>query len=174
LVWALGVVWWRAARGRRVPGMMILAVVTLLARSMIAFAADSAFLYFVQPTLGGFALALAFLGSVVLDRPLARRFAHDFCVLPATVVERPAVHRFFRRVSVAWGCYGLANAALGAWMLTTLTTTAYVALRTPLSILGTAAMVAVSTMWFRCVIARDDALAEPGAHPPRPSVRCDP
>src|SRR5262249_47746248 len=85
LAWALGVVWWRATRARRVPGMTILAVVTLLVRSMIAFAANSAFLYFVQPTLGGFALAAAFLGSVALDRPLARRFVCDFCALPDAV-----------------------------------------------------------------------------------------
>ena len=70
LVWAGAAVWWRAARGCKVRGMMLLALVTLLARSMIAFAADSTFLYFLQPSLGGIALAVAFFVSVVLDRPL--------------------------------------------------------------------------------------------------------
>jgi intracellular septation protein A len=162
LAWAIGAVWWRATRGRRVPGMMVLALVTLLVRSMIAFAANSAFLYFVQPTLGGIALAVAFLGSVALDRPLVRRFARDFASLPPEVERRPTVHRFFRRASLLWALYGITNAALGVWMLTTLSTTAYVALRTPLSILGTAAMVAISTIGFRRVVERDDAPNERG------------
>ena len=85
--WALGVVWWRR---RRTPGAGDdgLAVVTLVVRSVIAFAADSTFLYFLQPTLGGLALAITFLVSVVIDRPLVRRFAGDFCWLPARVLAR--------------------------------------------------------------------------------------
>jgi intracellular septation protein A len=168
LAWAVGAVSWRAALSRRVPGMVVLALVTLIVRSAIAFAANSTFLYFVQPTIGGIALALAFLGSVVLDRPLVRRFAGEFTTLPPEVLARPAVHRCFRQLSLAWGVYGLVNAALGLWMLVTLTPAAYVALRTPLSIVGTAAMVALSTVWFRrtCArddLARDDALAERGS-----------
>jgi intracellular septation protein A len=159
LGWAVAAVAWRGLRGRRVPAMMVLAMVTLLVRSAIAFAADSAFLYFVQPTIGGIALALAFLGSVVLDRPLVRRFANDFAVLPADVLARADVHRCFRRLSLLWGGYGLLNAVLGVWMLTSLTPAAYVVLRAPSSIIGTAAMVAVSTVSFRKV-ARADAPAE--------------
>ena len=166
LGWALGTVSWRGMRGIRVPGMMVLALVTLLVRSVIAFAADSTFLYFVQPTIGGVALAFAFLGSVVVDRPLARRFAADFAELPPDVLARPDVHRCFRRLSLLWGVYGLLNAALGVWMLLALTPATYVMLRTPLSIVGTAAMVAVSTLWFRRVVTDDrraDAPAELGS-----------
>jgi hypothetical protein len=160
LAWALGAVAGRSVRAIRVPGMMVLALVTLLVRSVIAFAADSTFLYFVQPTMGGVALAFAFLGSVLVDRPLVRRFAADFAELPPDVLARPDVHRFFRRASVLWGVYGLLNAALGVWMLVALTPPVYVLLRTPVSVVGTAAMVAVSTLWFgRVVAGRADALA---------------
>ena len=149
LAWAVGAGWWRAARGRTVPGMMLLALVTLLARSMIAFAADSTFVYFLQPSLGRIAVAGAFLVSVAIrpaaGAPLRRRL---LCP-PAGGPGAAPVHRCFRRLSVAWGIYGVANAALGRFMLTALTPTAYVALRTPLSVLGTAAMVALSTVWFR-------------------------
>jgi hypothetical protein len=157
LAWAVAAVAWRGMRGTRVPGMMLLALVTMLVRSVIAFAADSTFLYFVQPTIGGVALALAFLGSVVLDRPLARRFAADFVELPPDVLARADVHRFFRRLSVLWGIYGLLNAALGVWMLLALTPAGYVLLRTPLSVLGTATMVAVSVRWFRRVVGDDES-----------------
>jgi hypothetical protein len=162
LGWALGAISWRAMRGIRVPGMMVLALVTLLVRSVIAFAADSTFLFFVQPTIGGIGLAFAFLGSVVLDRPLARRFAADFAELPPEVLARPDVHRCFRRLSLLWGVYGILNAALGVWMLLALTPATYVMLRTPLSIVGTAAMVAVSTLWFRRVVADARPRRRPG------------
>ncbi len=155
LAWALAAVSWRSARGMRVPGMMVLALVTLLVRSVIVFVADSTFLYFVQPTIGGIALALAFLGSVLLDRPLVRRFATDFAELPPDVSARASVHRCFRRLSLSWGVYGLVNAALGVWMLTALPTDTYVLVRTPLSVVGTASMVALSTVWFRRVMERD-------------------
>ncbi len=165
LGWALAAVSWRSARGKRVPGMMVLALATLLLRSVIAFAADSTFLYFVQPTIGGVALAIAFLASVVLDRPLVRRFAADFAELPPEVSTRPSVHRCFRRLSLLWGGYGLANAALGVWMLTALPTDTYVMARTPLSIAGTAAMVALSTIAFRRVVTRDRHDEAPGQGP---------
>jgi hypothetical protein len=160
LAWAVGAVAWRGLRAIRVPGMMVLALVTLLVRSVIAFVADSTFLYFVQPTIGGVALALAFLGSVVVDRPLVRRFAADFAALPPEVLACADARRFFRRASVLWGVYGLLNAALGVWMLVGLRPPVYVLLRTPVSVVGTAAMVAVSTLWFRRAVAgRADALA---------------
>ena len=71
---------------------------------------------------------------------------------------------------MAWGLYGLANAALGVVMLTALTPTVYVALRTPLSVLGTAAMVAGSTVWFRHVLERD-GLARDDSDPAPASSR---
>jgi hypothetical protein len=113
-------------------------------------------------TIGGIGLAFAFLGSVVLDRPLARRFAADFAELPPEVLARPDVHRCFRRLSLLWGVYGILNAALGVWMLLALTPATYVMLRTPLSIVGTAAMVAVSTLWFRRVVADAEPRRRPG------------
>jgi hypothetical protein len=164
--WAVGAVAWRGVRSLRVPGVTVLALATLLVRSVIAFAADSTFLYFVQPTIGGIALACAFLGSVVVDRPLVRRFAADFAPLPPGVVAGDEVRRFFRLASLAWGVYGLLNAGLGLWMLTTLTPATYVMLRTPLSIVGTAAMVALSTIWFRRVIGT--AEHDEGAHDEAP------
>ena len=159
LAWALGVVWWRSATARRVPAMMILAVATLVLRSVLAFAAESTFLYFLQPAVGGLALSIAFLVSVVVDRPLARRFAGDFCRLPARVLAAPAVHRFFRRISVMWGLIGLGNAAVALWLLTNQSTGVFVVAKTVLSTALTAAAVAVSTLWFRRTVARDDALA---------------
>ncbi len=133
--------------------MTILSATRLLARSVVAVAAGSTFLYFLQPTIGGIFLAAAFLVSVVINRPLARRFAGDFCNLPRRVLSDGRVHRFFRRISLMWGAVGLANAAAGFWLLTTQSTNVYVIASTALSIGVTAAAVAASAVWFRRTVA---------------------
>ena len=91
--------------------------------------------------------------SVVLDRPLARRFARDFLELPSRVLHHRRVHRFFRHVSVMWGVVGLANAAAAFWLLTTQSATVYVISSTALSIGVTAAALAASLAWLRRTIA---------------------
>ena len=77
---------------------------------------------------------------------------------PGCWPRRP-VHRFFRRISVMWGLIGLGNAAVALWLLTNQSTGVFVVAKTVLSTALTAAAVAVSTLWFRRTVARDDALA---------------
>jgi intracellular septation protein A len=143
LGWAVATIAWRLATRRRVPGMMILAGVTLLLRSIVGIASGSTFLYFLQPT---------------IDRPLARRFAGDFCALPHHVLADGRVHRFFRRISVMWGTFGLAKTALALWLLTTQPTDLYVATKTVFSIAFTVVLVAVSTVWFRRTVTANGLL----------------
>jgi intracellular septation protein A len=160
--WALVAIVWRLATRRRVPGMMVLAVTTLLARSVLALAAGSTFLYFLQPTIGAFALAAAFVVSVILNRPLARRFAADFCALPRDLLADARVHQLFRRISVMWGVIGLLNAGAALWLLVTQTTLVYVVSKTALSIAVTVIAVAVSVVWFRRSITRHGLIAVVG------------
>jgi hypothetical protein len=159
LGFALAAVGWRFLTGCRVPGMMVLAIVTLVARSLLAFVSGSTFLYFLQPSVGGCCLAAAFLVSVTLDRPLARRFAGDFCALPGDVLAEAHVHRFFCRISVMWGAVGLAKTALVLWLLATQTTSTYVVTKTVISISVTVVAVAVSVVWFRRSINRHGLVA---------------
>jgi intracellular septation protein A len=159
LGWAAAAIAWRLVTRRRVPGMMVLAVVTLLARSVLALAAGSTFLYFLQPTIGAFGLAAAFLVSVILNRPLARRFAGDFCALPREIVLDARVHHLFRRISVMWGAIGLLNAGVALWLLVTQTTLVYVVTKTALSIAVTVVAVAISVVWFRRSISRHGLVA---------------
>jgi intracellular septation protein A len=159
LAFACAAIAWRYASGRRVPGMMVLAIVTLVARSVLAFVSGSTFLYFVQPSLGGCCLAAAFLVSVTLDRPLARRFAGDFCPLPGDLLAEEHVHRFFCRISVMWGAVGLAKTAVVLWLLATQTTSTYVISKTAISVGVTILAVVVSVLWFRRSITRHGIMA---------------
>lgn len=154
LAWALVAIGWRRATGRRVSGLTILAATRLTLRSVVAIAMRSTFVYFVQPAIGGICLAGAFLVSVVVNRPLARRFAGDFCTMPRRLLHDSRVHRFFRRVSLMWGVVGMLNAGLGLWLLTTQSTDVYVVASTVLSLAVTAGAVAASVLWFRRTAAR--------------------
>jgi hypothetical protein len=151
LAWGLGALAWRSVSRRRVSGITILAVARLLGRSVVAFVAGSTFLYFLQPVIGGFCLAGAFLVSVIIDRPLARRFACDFGV-PRQTASDPRFHQVLRRISVMWGVVGIANAAAGLWLLVTQVTDVYVLASTALSIAVPAAAISASIVWFRHTI----------------------
>jgi hypothetical protein len=144
---------------RRVPAMIILGAGLLVVRSVLALATGSAFLYFLQPTLGTACLAIAFLVSVPLDRPLAARFAADFCALPSHLLANAHVHRFFRRISVLWAAVGFFNAGATLWLLTNESTATFLVVKTSLSVTLTVFAVAVSTLWFRSSMTRMRVLA---------------
>lgn len=150
--WALLTTLWRSVTRRRVSGLSVLAITRLFVRSTIAIAAGSTFVYFVQGSIGGFCLALAFLVSVAIDRPLARRFATDLTDLPERILEHRLVRRGLRRISLMWGLIGLAHAGVGLWLLLNLSTDAYVVVNTLLSVGVPAAAIAVSASWFRRVV----------------------
>ena len=153
LGWIVVVTLWRSATRRRVSGLTVLSITRLTVRSAIAIAAGSTFVYFVQGSIGGFCLAVAFLGSVLIDRPLARRFARDLCDLPAHFLDRPPVHRTLRRISLMWGLVGIAHAGVGLWLLMNLATSAYVVVNAILSVAVPATTIAISARWFRRAVA---------------------
>src|SRR5947207_12671266 len=81
LVWMYAAIFLRIALHRRVPGVLVIGAITLTARTVIALAAHSVIVYFLQPSLGTILVGAAFLLSVPLDRHLAARLAADFCPL---------------------------------------------------------------------------------------------
>ncbi|HET7408256.1 MAG TPA: VC0807 family protein [Mycobacteriales bacterium] len=117
LSWSYAAVLRRIVSGRSVPGMLILATMLVTARAAIAFATGSAFVYFLQPTLGTFVIAGLFLLSVPMGRPIVAKLADDFCPLPESMRTHPHVERFFLRLSVLWGFVHLINATVTLWLL---------------------------------------------------------
>ena len=144
----------RIRKSRRVPAMAILGMAMLIVRSGLALATGSAFLYFLQPTIGTALVGLAFLCSVPAGRPLSRRFAGDFVTLPSELFLAPYVHRFFVRNSMMWAMVGLFNAIVAYCLLVTLATTTFAVTQTVLSIVVTVLAVGVSMLWFRNSICR--------------------
>jgi hypothetical protein len=149
LVWSYTAIVRRLVTGRPVPGLLVLGVVGLTARTVVAALSGSVFVYFLQPTLTTVFIAGVFLASVPAGRPIAERLAGDFCPLPAHFIGSPPVRRFFARITVLWAFVQLANAALSIWLLITQPVGTYVLAKSVTSWALTLAAVGLSTLYFK-------------------------
>jgi hypothetical protein len=152
LLWSYSSLLRRLLMRRRVPGVLLLGIVGLTARTGLALATGSAFLYFLQPTLGTGLVATIFIGSTVLGRPLAMKLANDFMPLPDSLLAHAGVRRFFHRISLLWAGVFLANAGISLWLLVSQSLATFLWTRALASAVLTAGAVVISTRAFRrCV-----------------------
>lgn len=158
VVWTYLALGRRVLTGRHLPGMLLIATALLTVRTVAALATGSGFVYFIQPTVGTFLVAVAFLISVPAGKPLAERLARDFCPLDPSLFKRPHVQRFFLRISLLWTVVFVTNAALGLWFLLTQSLGNFVLLKTSVTMTLVAAAIGVSTVWFRQTL-RGEGLA---------------
>lgn len=149
LAWSYGNVARRLLTRKRVPGILVIGALTLTARTALVLTTGSAFVYFLQPTLGTAAVATAFLLSVPIGHPLAQRLAADFLPIPADFLKNENVRRFFFRITLLWGFTQLANAAITLWLLTTQSIGTFVVARAVVSATLTGTAILVSTLWFK-------------------------
>src|SRR5262245_62170146 len=70
LAWSTLVVGTRLALRRPVPTIVLLGVGALALRTVLAFAAHSSFVYFLQPTVGTAIVGIGLILSAMLGRPL--------------------------------------------------------------------------------------------------------
>jgi hypothetical protein len=144
----------RLLRRAPVPALLLLCAALLTARSIIGVLTGSAFLYFLQPSLGNFVIGALFLISVAIGRPMAGRLAGEFCAFPSGLVDHHRLRGFFRQVSLLWAFVFCANGAVTIWMLVRVPVTEFLFLSfgssTGLIIVG----VALSLWWFRRSLQR--------------------
>lgn len=155
LGWSYGALAVRVTARRRVPGVLLLGALGLAARTAVALATGSVFVYFLQPALGTVVVAGAFLLSVPVGRPLAERLAADLCPLPGWLLEHPRARVFFARVSLLWGLVLLANAGTTIWLLLSQSLATFLWTRSVASLALTTLAIAVSAHWFRVSMRRD-------------------
>ncbi|MFP3900776.1 MAG: VC0807 family protein [Acidimicrobiia bacterium] len=149
LLWSYTAIARRLLTGRPVPGLLVLGALGLTARTAVAAASGSAFVYFLQPTLTTTLIAGAFLVSVPAGRPLAERLARDFCPLPPAFLRRPPVRRFFARITVLWALVQLTNAGSSIALLVTQPVATYVVTKAVLSYALTGGAIVLSTYYFK-------------------------
>jgi hypothetical protein len=126
LAWSYGAVARRAAAGRAIPGLLILATIGITVRTIVYVLSSNDFVYFVQPIMRTTLTGLVFAGSVAVGRPLIARFAGDFCPLTADVRGRPGILRLFKRLSILWAGVNALVAASSFVLLLTVPVSVFV------------------------------------------------
>jgi hypothetical protein len=117
LAWCAFTVMVRLATVRRVPGVLMLALLMLVGRTSIALALSSVYVYLLQPVAGSMLMALLFIGSALIGRPITLRLAQDFVHLPIRLTSDQRVRRMFVQVSLLWGVSRLLDAAMSLGVL---------------------------------------------------------
>jgi intracellular septation protein A len=112
LVWSYGAIAVRALAGRRMSGMLLLTASVLTVRTIVALAAHSTFIYFLQPVLTDLLIGTIFLVSALTARPVVARLAGDFYPLTDELHARPGIQRLFRRLTLLWAAALLAKSGV--------------------------------------------------------------
>jgi hypothetical protein len=157
LVWCYGAVAWRVTTKRPASMLLVIAVVGLTAKTILAFASHSIFIYFLQPAINDGAIAALFLASLMTARPIVARLAADFYPMSSEVADRPRIQRLFWHLTLLWAVLGVIKCAGTLWLLESLPTVTFVAVKSIfiLSVILVGTLVTVATA-FR--VAKDEGL----------------
>jgi len=113
LAWCGATMLVRLLVGKRVPSTMLLVVGILVARTVIALACSSVWLYLLQPVAASVLMAVVFVGSALIGRPVTQRLAQDFVRLPERLLADRRMRRVFVEVALLWGLSRAVDAAIG-------------------------------------------------------------
>ncbi|RTL66891.1 MAG: DUF3159 domain-containing protein [Pseudonocardiaceae bacterium] len=148
LSWSAVAIGRRLVMRRKIPAILVLSTVLLVARTVVGLCTGSAFLYFLQPTVQNFVFALLLLVTLGFDRPLLAKLADDFCAFPDSLTGHPHMKRFFRRVSLLWAIVFLVNGATTLAVLATQTVGNYLMVSTAGSYSLVGLGIVTSLLWF--------------------------
>lgn len=129
LVWCYGAMAWRMSTKRRTSGLLIITMVGLTAKTVMAFASGSTFIYFAQPAITDGVIAALFMGSLATARPVVARLAGDFFPMNEDIAERPRIQKLFWNLTLFWAIICFAKAAVTFWLLENVSTTTFVAVK---------------------------------------------
>jgi intracellular septation protein A len=166
LGWSALAIGRRLVLRQRLPAILLISTVLLVARTVVGLWTGSAFFYFLQPTVQNFVFALALLVTLGFDRPLLAKLADDFCPFPEALTGHPHIKRFFKRVSLLWACVFLVNGATTLTVLATQTVGNYLMVSTAGSYSMVALGIGLSLWWFRRSLAGQGIRLRIGAASP--------
>ena len=157
LVWSYGAIAWRMVTRRRTSGLLILTAMLLTGRTALSFAADSTWLYFLQPIISDGVVALLFLLSLASARPMVARLAGDFYPMDHELAARPRIRRLFRNLTIMWAVLGLAKASMTLWLLQSQTLATFVLVKS-ISMLTINVLAAFATIGLAALVAHREGL----------------
>ena len=103
----------------RVPGTLMLCAGMFHGRAVVALLTASAAVYLLQPIAMSVTMAVLFLGSALIGRPVTIRLARDFVHVPAEVLARAKVRKMFTEVALIWGLSRVIDAVVTVLMMKT-------------------------------------------------------
>jgi uncharacterized membrane protein len=113
LVWCALTMLVRFVVGGRVPSTLLLVVGILVARTALALACSSVWLYLLEPVAASILMSVVFVGSALIGRPVTQRLAQDFVHLPERLLADRRMQRVFVEVALIWGLSRAIDAAIG-------------------------------------------------------------
>ena len=126
LVWCYGAMAWRMRTKRRVSGLLMISMVGLTAKTVLALASGSTFIYFLQPAVTDGIVAVLFLVSLATARPVVARLAGDFYPMNDEVAGRPRIQKLFWRLTLFWALMCLAKSVVTVFLLENMSTVSFV------------------------------------------------
>ena len=129
LLWCYGAMAWRLSTKRRTSGLLIITMVGLTAKTLMAFASGSTYMYFLQPAITDALVAAMFLSSLTTARPVVARLAGDFYPMNDAIAERPRIQRLFWNLTLFWAILCFAKAVVTLWLLEAFPLVTFVAVK---------------------------------------------
>jgi hypothetical protein len=136
----------RLTMRQRVPSMLLFAVGGLVGRTTLALLFSNMYVWLFQPIIGSLFMAVLFLGSAAIGRPVTVPLAKDFVALPSQLFRDRRVRRIFVNVSLVWGASRLIDAGMSVGILR-LGVDAGLLSRGVFSTLLTVATIALCAIW---------------------------
>jgi intracellular septation protein A len=128
LAFAVGLLAVVAARREGRPGAIVrLVLAIVVVRATVGLIGHSTTVYFAQDVAIDLLLATGMLGSLALGKPAAALFAADVYAFTPEMRAAPAYREVFTRITLAFGVFFLARAAIRTVVLATSSADAYVA-----------------------------------------------
>lgn len=113
-----------AKQGRR--GLLVrIGFAIVVVQAVVGLVSGSEELYLASPAIVSGSYGLAFVGSVLLRRPLTAAFAEDMYPFPDEVKASETYRRAFSHITLVWGVYLLARSAMRVLTLTGLSVEAF-------------------------------------------------
>jgi uncharacterized membrane protein len=157
LCWQYGALAWRAMTGRRTSGLLVFAAAVMTGRTVVSFAADSPFLYFLQPVVTDCLIGSAFLASLFASRTIVARLAGDFYPMTDDVAARPGIQRLFRLLTAMWALLYLGKGSLTLWLLLSQSLETFVLVKS-VSVLAINLGAAAATVVIAVAVGRREGL----------------
>jgi hypothetical protein len=157
LLWCYGAMAWRLSTRRRTSGLLVITMVGLTAKTLMAFASGSTYMYFLQPAITDAIVAALFLFSLTTARPIVGRLAGDFYPMNSDIAERPRIQRLFWNLTLFWAILCFAKAIVTLWLLQAFPLVTFVAVK-ELFILATIVAGTIVTLATAFRVARDEGL----------------